>query len=116
MNLGSLYIQFAVLKAKLVLRGTLSLPCIRRYKCISKTRHLFTGDLLMNDVLEFLFSAYTEILFALALQSQHLDWSDYTNYAPLISWIIFVVLAVGLPIWLTYFLNKNRDRLHEDWF
>jgi hypothetical protein len=67
MNLGSLYIQFVLIVLKFLLRGFLSLPCIRGVKCIYKMKKFFTGDLLWNDVFDFLFSAYTEILFALAL-------------------------------------------------
>jgi hypothetical protein len=70
----------------------------------------------MNDVLEFLFSAYTEILFALALMSKYLEWSESSNYVALISWWFLAILVVGLPIWLTFFLTKNYYRLHEDYY
>ena len=114
MNLGSLYIQFALTLLKFVLHAFLSLPYIRGTKCITKTRNFFTSELIWNEVLEFIFGAYTEILFALALYHNHLDWTNYTYYAPNISFIFFLIVALFLPVGLLIFLRKNYTKLHED--
>jgi hypothetical protein len=45
-----------------------------------------------------------------------MKWTHYSYYAPNISWICFVILAFGFPIWLFIFLKKNYHRLHEDSF
>jgi hypothetical protein len=96
--------------------GLLSLPCIRDYKYVTKARNFFTDGLFWNEVLEFLFGAYTEILFALAIHSNKVHWTDKSNYTPNISWILFLIVALGLPIWLCCFLKKNYSRLSEDSF
>ena len=116
MLLGSLYIQFATMIFKFLMFGLLSLPCIRDYKYVTKARNFFTDGLFWNEVLEFLFGAYTEILFALAIHSNKVHWTDKSNYAPNISWIFFIIVAIGLPIWLSCFLKKNYSRLSEDSF
>jgi hypothetical protein len=113
MIMGSIYIQFAILILKLVIFGFLSIPCIREYKCVTKTRKFLTDGLVWNEIFEFLFGAYTEILFALAIHFNKINWKHYNDYAPNISWIFFTIIALCFPIWLVYFLNKNYLRLHE---
>jgi hypothetical protein len=83
---------------------------------VAKVRIFLTDGLVWNDIFEFIFGAYTEILFALAIHSNNIKWTHYSHYAPNISLIFFMIVAFGFPIWLFIFLKKNYHRLHEDSF
>jgi hypothetical protein len=74
MIMGSIYIQFAILILKLVIFGFLSIPSIRDYKYVTKIRNFLTDGLVWNEIFEFLFGAYTEILFALAIHFNKINW------------------------------------------
>jgi hypothetical protein len=116
MIMGSLYIQFAILIFKFLIFGLLSISCIRDYKYVAKVRIFLTDGLFWNEVFEFLFGAYTEILFALVIHSNKVNWAHKSNFAPNVSWLFFLIIALGLPFWLFYFLKKNESRLSEDSF
>ena len=113
MLMGSLYVFFIIIIVKFLILGITSFPCIKNNKCVAKTRSFLTDGLVWNEVLEFLFSAYTEIAFSCLIHSNKLTWNKNNMIVPNISWLFFCVITISLPIYLFYFLKKMYPKLHE---
>jgi hypothetical protein len=114
MIMGSLYVVFIFLGIKLILRGLLSIKCIKNIGCVIKIKDFLTNGLIFNEIIEFMFAAYSEILFATVLHINKFNWTYKSNYSANISFCLFSALIFIFPIWLLILLWRNYDKLNKN--
>ena len=112
--MGSLYVVFIFLGIKIILRGLLSIECIKNISCVIKIREFWTNGLIFNEIIDFMFAAYSEILFAAVLHINEFYWTYKSNYSANISFCLFSALIFIFPIWLLILLWRNYDKLNKN--
>lgn len=117
LNLGSLFIMFLGILLKLLIIFITSLPKIRDFSCAKKVKAFTAGNLLWSGILEYLFSAYSEIVFGVFLHSAEFTWKGSgSTVFPNLMYFCFATAAVLLPIWTIYFLQSRYKQLDEDYY
>jgi len=74
LNMGSLYLVFLWILAQFLILGITGLRCFKENRCVSKFRDLTTTGLVWTTVIDFSFSAYFEILYAVFLHWKGHSW------------------------------------------
>jgi hypothetical protein len=116
MILGSLFVIFLWIISRFIIGACLSCKCCQKNKCMRKLKNWLNEGLVWNDCIDYVFSAYAELLFALCLHSgsNDLSWEHQSSYFPNVCFYLFAVICAAFPFWMIYFLNKRYYKLHEE--
>ena len=75
MLVGSLFAIFVVVLVKFMIYALTGISSCKKIKCIAKFRNSISDGLVWNEMIEFIFSGYSEFLFGLALHNEK-NWAN----------------------------------------
>ena len=115
MNTGSIYLVLLFTVLSFIVQ-LVSCAICKSNKYCGRILKVFTNDLKWKKPIEFVVQSFTELAFAVILQTMRLNWNTKDLFLNNISFLIVLAIIIIYPIWLLIFLYRNYNKLNDEDF
>jgi len=111
-NIGPLIIVYVVFACFMI--GLALLYSCKKFARIARMRARFAKKVLWNPVLQLLNKTYWIVLMSALISLQSLRWQQFGTVLDSLLGIMFVVITIGLPVFLYVLWTKKFEDLDEE--